>query len=96
MVRLLKEDLRVSTILNKRLAVEGRGLEDLVFRVGLATRNNYMVSHKERRILRWEGDSPSSYSYEGVTGLKRGKCYDPDLRAAKAKTYEEGLPNHVT
>ena len=80
MARLLKEDLRISTTLDERLAVEGRGLEDLVFRVGLATRNDYMVSHERRRILRWEGDSPSSYSYEDVTGLRRGKCYDPNLK----------------
>ena len=41
MARLLKEDLRISITLDKYLAVEGRGLEDLVFRVGLATRNDY-------------------------------------------------------
>ena len=80
MARLSKEDLRISTTLDEHLAVEGRGLEDLVFRVGLATRNNYMVSHKERRILRWEGDLLSSYSYEDVTGLRRGKCYDPNSK----------------
>ena len=55
-----------------------------------------MISHEKRRILRWEGDSLSSYSYEDVIGLRRGKYYDPDLRAAKAKVREEGLPSHVT
>ena len=80
MARLSKEDSRMSTTLDERLAVEGRGLEDLVFRAGLVTRNDYMVSHKRRRILRWEGDSPGSYSYEDVTGLGRGKCYDPNSR----------------
>ena len=78
MARLSKEDSRISATLDERLAVEGRGLEDLVFRAGLATRNDCMVSHGRRRILRWEGDSPSSYSYEGATGLGRGKYYDPD------------------
>ena len=29
-------------MLDERLAVEGRGLEDLVFRAGLATRNDYI------------------------------------------------------
>ena len=52
MARLLKEDLRISTTLDEYLAVEGRGLEDLVFRIGLATRNDYMVTYKRRRILR--------------------------------------------
>ena len=80
MARLLKEDSRISTTLDERLAAEGRGLEDLVFRVGLATRNDYMVSHKRRKILRGKGDLSSSYSYEDVTGLGRGKCYDPDFR----------------
>ena len=70
----------MSTTLNERLAVEGRGLEDLVFRVGLATRNDYMVSHKRRRVLRWEGDLLGSYSCEDVTGLRRGKYYDPNSK----------------
>ena len=52
MARLSKEDSRISTTLDERLAVEGRGLEDLVFRVGLATRNDYMVSHGRRKTLR--------------------------------------------
>ena len=52
MARLSKEDLRISTTLNEYLAVEERGLEDLVFRVGLATRNDYIISYKGRRILR--------------------------------------------
>jgi len=85
MARLLKEDLRISATLNERLTVEGRGLEDLVFRAGLATRNDCMVSHGRRKILRWEGDSPSSYSYEDVTGLRRGKCYDPDSKGRQGQ-----------
>ena len=80
MARLSKEDLRMSTTLDEHLAVKGRGLKDLAFRVGLATRNDYIVSHERRRILRWEGDSPSSYSYEDATGLRRGKYYDPDSK----------------
>ena len=80
MARLSREDSRISTTLDERLAAEGRGLEDLVFRAGLATRNDYMISHERRRILRGKGNSPSSYSYEDVTGLGRGKCYDPNSR----------------
>ena len=67
-------------VIRARRWLETRSLEDLVFRVGLATRNDYMISHERRRILRWEGDSPSSYSYEDVTGLRRGKYYDPDSK----------------
>ena len=70
----------MSTTLDKHLALKGRGLEDLVFRVGLATRNDYIISYRRRRILRREGDSPSSYSYEDVTGLRRGKYYDPNSK----------------
>ena len=80
MAILLRSISMRSAVIRARRWPEARGLEDLVFRVGLATRNDYIVSHKRRRILRGKGDSPSSYSYEDVTGLRRGKYYDPNSR----------------
>ena len=41
-----------SAVVRARRWPEARGLEDLVLRVGLATRNDYMVSYERRRILR--------------------------------------------
>ena len=40
-----KSDSRESAITVFRLDTDGRGFNDLVFRVGLATRKDYMVSH---------------------------------------------------
>ena len=68
----------------------------MVFRVGLATRNDYMVSHERRRILRWEGDLLSSYSCEDVISLGGESITTLILSTTKAKAYEEGLPSHVT
>ena len=80
MAILLRSVSMRSAVVRARRWPEARGLEDLVLRVGLATRNDYMVSHGRKRILRGKRDSSSSYSYEDVTGLRRGKCYDPNSK----------------
>ena len=51
MAMFLKSDSRESAIAVFRLDADGRGFNDLVFRVDLATRKDYIVSYKRRLAI---------------------------------------------